>query len=105
MELLSHGVEFVTETNETYNSILEASVTHTGNFGTMLADEIAHVNERIDSHCEEIENIEKDVSKLQEWTMLMDDATVKQAADIDLLKGEMITLKDLVQSLIIQTGR
>ncbi|KAF9781503.1 hypothetical protein BJ322DRAFT_1022916 [Thelephora terrestris] len=105
MELLSHGVEFVTETNETYNSILEASITHTGNFGTMLADEIAHVNERIDSRCEEIENIEKDVSKLQEWTMLMDNATEKQAADIDLLKGETITLKDLVQSLIIQTGR
>ncbi|KAF9789622.1 hypothetical protein BJ322DRAFT_1105480 [Thelephora terrestris] len=80
-------------------------VTHTGNIGTMLMDEIAHVNEHIDSHREEIENIEKDVSKLHEWTMLMDDATEKQAADINLLKGEMIMLKDLVQGLIAQTGR
>ncbi|KAF9778061.1 hypothetical protein BJ322DRAFT_1025417 [Thelephora terrestris] len=105
MELLSRGVEFVTETNKTYNSILEARINHTGNIGTMLMDEIAHVNERIDSRREEIENVEKDVSKLQEWTMLTDDATEKQAADIDLLKGEMVTSKDLVRGLIAQTKR
>ncbi|KAF9782444.1 hypothetical protein BJ322DRAFT_1111308 [Thelephora terrestris] len=103
-ELLNRGVEFVTETNETFNSVLEASVIHTGNVGSMLMDEIAHVNERVDGRQDEIENLEKDVAVLQDWTMKTDDAAEKQAADLDMLKGEMITLKDLVRSLIAKTG-
>ncbi|KAF9780598.1 hypothetical protein BJ322DRAFT_1023836 [Thelephora terrestris] len=104
-ELLNRGVEFVTETNETFNSVLEASVIHTGNVGSMLMDEIAHVNERVDGHRDEIENLEKDVAVLQDWTMKTDDAAEKQVADLDLLKGEMITLKDLIRSLVDHTGR
>ncbi|KAF9791286.1 hypothetical protein BJ322DRAFT_1017816 [Thelephora terrestris] len=104
-ELLNRGVEFVTETNETFNSVLEASVIHTSNVGSMLMDEIAHVNERIDGHQDGIENLEKDIAVLQDWTMKTDNATEKQAADLDLLKGEMITLKDLNRGLVDQTGR
>ncbi|KAF9789379.1 hypothetical protein BJ322DRAFT_1177386 [Thelephora terrestris] len=104
-KLLNRGVEFVTETNETFNSVLEASVIRTGNVGSMLMDEIAHVNERVDGRRDEIENLEKDVAVLQDWTMKTDDATEKQAADLDMLKGEMITLKDLIRSLVDHTGR
>ncbi|KAF9780496.1 hypothetical protein BJ322DRAFT_1023762 [Thelephora terrestris] len=104
-ELLNRGVEFVTETNETFNSVLEASVIHTGNVGSMLMDEITHVNERVDGRQDEIENLEKDVAVLQDWTMKTDDAAEKQAANLDMLKGEMITLKDLIRSLVDQTGR
>ncbi|KAF9784125.1 hypothetical protein BJ322DRAFT_1109984 [Thelephora terrestris] len=104
-ELLNRGVKFVTETNETFNSVLEASVIHTGNIGSMLMDEIAHVNKRVDGRRDEIENLEKDVAVLQDWMMKTDDAAKKQAADLDMLKGEMITLKDLIQSLVDHTGR
>jgi hypothetical protein len=85
-ELLNRGVEFVTETNETFNSVLEASVIHTGNIGSMLMDEITHVNERVDGRRDEIKNLEKDVAVLQDWTMKTDDAAEKQAADLDMLK-------------------
>ncbi|KAF9784730.1 hypothetical protein BJ322DRAFT_1021418 [Thelephora terrestris] len=57
-ELLNRGVEFVTEANETFNSVLEASVLHMGNVGSMLMDEVAHVNECIDGRREEIEALE-----------------------------------------------
>ncbi|KAF9790929.1 hypothetical protein BJ322DRAFT_1017548 [Thelephora terrestris] len=82
-ELLGCGVEFVTETNETFNSVLDASVVHTSNVGVTLMDEIAHVNERVDGRREEIEKLEK------EWLGL---------------QGEVITLKDLVRGLINKTG-
>ncbi|KAF9780494.1 hypothetical protein BJ322DRAFT_1112490 [Thelephora terrestris] len=59
-ELLTHGVEFITEMNETYNSILEASVIHTSNVGTMLMDELAYVQAQVDSRKE-------DIAKFEEW--------------------------------------
>ncbi|KAF9779665.1 hypothetical protein BJ322DRAFT_1024513 [Thelephora terrestris] len=103
-ELLNRGVEFVTEANETFNSVLEASVLHTGNVGSMLMDEVAHVNERIDGRREEIEALENWKEDMQGVIHGQEDTVVRQGADIDLLKGEVTTLKDLVQALVTKTG-
>jgi hypothetical protein len=85
-ELLGHGVEFVTETNETFNSVLDASIVHTSNVGVMLMDEIAHVNERVDGRCEEIEKLEKDCLGFQDWTLKTEDEQEQQGMVIDRLK-------------------
>ncbi|KAF9789917.1 hypothetical protein BJ322DRAFT_1179275 [Thelephora terrestris] len=103
-ELLNRGVEFVTESNETFNSVLEASVLHTGNVGSMLMDEVAHVNERIDGRREEIEALENWKEDMQGVIHGQEDSVVRQGADIDLLKGEVTTLKDLVRALVTKTG-
>ncbi|KAF9778465.1 hypothetical protein BJ322DRAFT_1214788 [Thelephora terrestris] len=103
-ELLNRGVEFVTETNETFNSVLEASVIHTGNVGSMLMDEIAHVNERVDGRREEIEKLEKEFLGCHEGILKIEDEQEQHGMAIDRLKGELITLKDLVQSLVAKTG-
>ncbi|KAF9783665.1 hypothetical protein BJ322DRAFT_1109522 [Thelephora terrestris] len=103
-ELLNRGVEFVTEANETFNSVLEASVLHTGNVGSMLMDEVAHVNERIDGRREEIEALENWKEDMQGVIHGQEDTVVRQGADIDLLKGEVTTLKDLVRALVTKTG-
>ncbi|KAF9782059.1 hypothetical protein BJ322DRAFT_1022557 [Thelephora terrestris] len=103
-ELLNRGVEFVTEANETFNSVLEASVLHTGNVGSMLMDEVAHVNERIDGRREEIEVLENWREDMQGVIHGQEDSIVRQGADIDLLKGEVTTLKDLVRALVTKTG-
>ncbi|KAF9789181.1 hypothetical protein BJ322DRAFT_1105049 [Thelephora terrestris] len=103
-ELLNRGVEFVTESNETFNSVLEASVLHTGNVGSMLMDEVAHVNERIDGRREEIEALENWKEDMQGVIHGQEDTVVRQGADIDLLKGEVTTLKDLVRALVTKTG-
>jgi hypothetical protein len=85
-ELLNRGVEFMTESNETFNSVLEASVLHTGNVGSMLMDEVAHVNERVDVRREEIEALESWKEDMQGVIHGQEDSVVKQGADIDLLK-------------------
>ncbi|KAF9778868.1 hypothetical protein BJ322DRAFT_1024741 [Thelephora terrestris] len=103
-ELLNRGVEFVTETNETFNSVLEASVIHTGNVGSMLMDEIAHVNERVDGRREEIEKLEKEFLGCHEGILKIEDEQEQHGMAIDRLKGEVITLKDLVRSLVTKTG-
>ncbi|KAF9779722.1 hypothetical protein BJ322DRAFT_1024159 [Thelephora terrestris] len=103
-ELLNRGVEFVTESNETFNSVLEASVLHTGNVGSMLMDEVAHVNERVDVRCEEIEALENWKEDMQGVIHGQEDSIVRQGADIDSLKGEVTTLKDLVRALVTKTG-
>ncbi|KAF9778015.1 hypothetical protein BJ322DRAFT_1114553 [Thelephora terrestris] len=103
-ELLTHGVEFVTETNQTYNSILEASVTHTSNVGTMLMDELAYVQAQVDSRKEDIAKLEEWKGTAQDFLHGQEDVMVRQSANIDLLKGEMITLKDLIRSLVTKTG-
>ncbi|KAF9784111.1 hypothetical protein BJ322DRAFT_1109956 [Thelephora terrestris] len=104
-ELLNRGVEFVTETNKTFNSVLEASVIHTGNIGSMLMDEVAHVNEHIDGRREEIESLEEWKGTAQDVLHGHEDSIVRQSAEIDLLKGELVTLKDLIRGLVSQTGR
>ncbi|KAF9785916.1 hypothetical protein BJ322DRAFT_1107797 [Thelephora terrestris] len=103
-ELLNRGVEFVTETNETFNSVLEASVIHTGNVGSMLMDDIAHVNERVDGRREEIEKLEKEFLGCHEGILKIEDEQEQHGMAIDRLKGEVITLKDLVRSLVTKTG-
>ncbi|KAF9789524.1 hypothetical protein BJ322DRAFT_1177786 [Thelephora terrestris] len=103
-ELLNRGVKFVTETNETFNSVLEASVIHTGNVGSMLMDEIAHVNERVDGRREEIEKLEKEFLGCHEGILKIEDEQEQHGMAIDRLKGEVITLKDLVRSLVVKTG-
>ncbi|KAF9788767.1 hypothetical protein BJ322DRAFT_1184096 [Thelephora terrestris] len=103
-ELLNRGVKFVTETNETFNSVLEASVIHTGNVGSMLMDEIAHVNERVDGRREEIEKLEKEFLGCHEGILKIEDEQEQHGMAIDRLKGEVITLKDLVRSLVSKTG-
>ncbi|KAF9783909.1 hypothetical protein BJ322DRAFT_1021668 [Thelephora terrestris] len=103
-ELLNRGVEFVTETNETFNSVLEASVIHTGNVGSMLMDEIAHVNERVDGRREEVEKLEKEFLGCHEGILKIEDEQEQHGMAIDRLKGEVITLKDLVRSLVAKTG-
>ncbi|KAF9779734.1 hypothetical protein BJ322DRAFT_1113032 [Thelephora terrestris] len=103
-ELLNRGVEFMTESNETFNSVLEASVLHTGNVGSMLMDEVAHVNERVDVRREEIEALENWKEDMQGVIHGQEDSVVRQGADIDSLKGEVTTLKDLVRALVTKTG-
>ncbi|KAF9779765.1 hypothetical protein BJ322DRAFT_1024193 [Thelephora terrestris] len=103
-ELLNRGVEFMTESNETFNSVLEASVLHTGNVGSMLMDEVAHVNERVDVRREEMEALESWKEDMQGVIHGQEDSVVRQGADIDLLKGEVTTLKDLVRALVTKTG-
>ncbi|KAF9779300.1 hypothetical protein BJ322DRAFT_1113643 [Thelephora terrestris] len=103
-ELLNRGVEFVTETNETFNSVLEARVIHTGNVGSMLMDEIAHVNERVDGRREEIEKLEKEFLGCHEGILKIEDEQEQHGMAMDRLKGEVITLKDLVRSLVAKTG-
>ncbi|KAF9778866.1 hypothetical protein BJ322DRAFT_1024739 [Thelephora terrestris] len=89
-ELLTRGVEFVTETNETYNSILEASVIHTSNVVNSKKEDIAKL--------EEWKGTAQDIMQGQE------DVIIQQGADIDMLKGEFVTLKDLIRSLVTKTG-
>ncbi|KAF9791898.1 hypothetical protein BJ322DRAFT_1102423 [Thelephora terrestris] len=103
--LLSCGVDFVVESNETHLSILDAAVTHTSNLGVMLMDEVTHVNKRIDTCQEAIERIEKDVVGFQEWTLMAEDGRERQGTAINLLKGEVTTLKDLVCDLVVMTKR
>ncbi|KAF9791071.1 hypothetical protein BJ322DRAFT_1104727 [Thelephora terrestris] len=102
--IVTMGVEFVTEANETFNSVLEASVLHTGNVGSMLMDEVAHVNERIDGRREEIEALENWKEDMQGVIHGQEDSIVRQGANIDLVKGELTTLKDLVRALVTKTG-
>ncbi|KAF9781678.1 hypothetical protein BJ322DRAFT_1023052 [Thelephora terrestris] len=103
-ELLGRGVEFVTEAKETFNSVLDASVVHTSNVGVMLMDEIAHVNERVDGRRKEIEKLEKEFLGCHEGILKIEDEQEQQGMAIDRLKGEVITLKDLVRSLVAKTG-
>ncbi|KAF9779869.1 hypothetical protein BJ322DRAFT_1113185 [Thelephora terrestris] len=102
-ELLGCGIDFVTGVNRTFNSVLDTSVVHMSNVGVMLMDEIARVNERVDGCHKEIEKLKKDCLGFQEWTLKTEDEQEQQGMAIDWLK--VITLKDLVQSLIDQTGR
>jgi hypothetical protein len=37
----------------------------------MLMDKVAHVNERVDGHREEIKKVEKDIIRFQEWTLVV----------------------------------
>ncbi|KAF9779669.1 hypothetical protein BJ322DRAFT_1113458 [Thelephora terrestris] len=104
-ELLTRGVEFVTEMNETYNSILEASVTHTSNVGTMLMDELAYVQARVDNRKEDTKKLEEWKETAQDIMHGQEDTIIQQLADIDLLKGELVTMKDLVRSLVSKTDR
>ncbi|KAF9778008.1 hypothetical protein BJ322DRAFT_1025368 [Thelephora terrestris] len=94
----------MTEANKTFNSVLEASVLHMGNVGSMLMDEVAHVNERIDGRREEIEALENWKEDMQGVIHGQEDSIFQQGANIDLLKGELTTLKDLVQALVTKTG-
>jgi hypothetical protein len=103
-ELLTRGVKFVTETNKTYNSILEASVIHTSNVGTMLMDELAYVQARVDSRKEDITKLEEWKGTAQDIMQGQEDVIVRQGANIDMLKGEFVTLKDLIRSLVTKTG-
>ncbi|KAF9779342.1 hypothetical protein BJ322DRAFT_1024699 [Thelephora terrestris] len=103
-ELLTRGVKFVTEMNETYNSILEASVIHTSNVGTMLMDELAYVQARVDSRKEDIAKLEEWKGTTQDIMQGQEDVIVRQGADINMLKGEFVTLKDLIRSLVTKTG-
>jgi uncharacterized protein Yka (UPF0111/DUF47 family) len=95
-ELLSQNIKFVTETRETFNSVLDTSVVHMNKVGTMLMDELAHVNERVDHCWEKIKKLEKEVVSFQEWILVAEDEREGQSTKINLLKGEVITLKDLV---------
>jgi hypothetical protein len=74
------------ETNETFNSVLEASVMHTGNVGSMLMDEVAHVNKCIDGCCEEIERLEKDMAGTTKWIAFVEDERERQGMEITFLK-------------------
>ncbi|KAF9790882.1 hypothetical protein BJ322DRAFT_1017510 [Thelephora terrestris] len=103
-ELLGRGVEFVTEMNETFNSVLDASVVHTSNVGVMFMDEIAHVNEQVDGHRKEIEKFEKEWLGCHEGILKIEDEQEQQGMAVDCLKGEMVTLKDLIRGLVAQTN-
>ncbi|KAF9791322.1 hypothetical protein BJ322DRAFT_1104989 [Thelephora terrestris] len=65
---------------------------------------VAHVNERIDGRREEIEALENWKEDMQGVIHGQEDSVVRQGADIDLLKGEVTTLKDLVRALVTKTG-
>ncbi|KAF9790796.1 hypothetical protein BJ322DRAFT_1017435 [Thelephora terrestris] len=103
-ELLGRSIEFVTETNETFNSVLDASVVHTSNVGVMFMDEIAHVNERVDGRREEIKKLEKEWLGCHEGILKIEDEQEQQGMAVDCLKGEMVTLKDLIRGLVAQTN-
>ncbi|KAF9785928.1 hypothetical protein BJ322DRAFT_1020100 [Thelephora terrestris] len=102
-ELLTRGVELVTEVNETYNSILEASVIHTSNIGTMLMDELAYVQARVNSRKEDIAVLEEWKGTAQDIMQGQEDVIIRQGADINMLKGEFVTLKDLIRGLVTKT--
>ncbi|KAF9789129.1 hypothetical protein BJ322DRAFT_1017861 [Thelephora terrestris] len=103
-ELLSRGVDVTHEPMETLGSILDTSVTHTNNVGTMLMDELAYAQTRIDTRKDETKKLEEWKETAQDIMHGQEDSIVRQSADIDLLKGEVTTLKDLVRALVTKTG-
>ncbi|KAF9777601.1 hypothetical protein BJ322DRAFT_1025677 [Thelephora terrestris] len=94
------------ETNPYATELLNRGVyvIHTGNVGSMLMDEIAHVNERVDGRREEIEKLEKEFLRCHEGILKIEDEQEQHGMAINRLKGEVITLKDLVRSLVAKTG-
>jgi hypothetical protein len=102
--LLSREVEFVNEPMETFGTILESSILHTNNVGTMLMDELAYAQTRIDSRKEEARKLNEWKDSMQDVIHGQEDSIVRQSADIDLVKGELTTLKDLVRALVAKTG-
>ncbi|KAF9789135.1 hypothetical protein BJ322DRAFT_1105014 [Thelephora terrestris] len=103
-ELLSRGVDVTHEPMETFGSILDTSVTHTNNVGTMLMDELAYAQTRIDTRKEETKKLEDWKDSMQDVIHGQEDSIVRQSADLDLVKGELTTLKDLVRALVAKTG-
>jgi hypothetical protein len=102
--LLTRSVEFVNEPVESFGSILATSVTHTSNVGTMLMDEMAYVQGRIDSRKEETKQLNEWKETVQGIIHGQEDSIVRQSAEIDLIKGELVSLKDLVRALVAKTG-
>jgi hypothetical protein len=102
--LLSREVEFVNEPMETFGTILESSVLHTNNVGTMLMDKLAYAQTHIDSRKEEAKKLNEWKDSMQDVIHGQEDNIVRQSADIDLVKGELTTLKDLVRALVAKTG-
>ncbi|KAF9784395.1 hypothetical protein BJ322DRAFT_1021161 [Thelephora terrestris] len=103
-ELLSREVDVVHEPMETFGSIFESSVIHTNNVGTMLMDELAYAQTRIDNRKEATKKLEEWKESMQDVIHGQEDSIIRQLADIDLLKGELTTLKDLVRALVTKTG-
>jgi hypothetical protein len=89
---------------ETFGSIFEASVTHMNNVGTMLMDELAYAQTRIDTRKEDVKKLEEWKDSMQDVIHGQEDAIVRQSAAVDLVKGELATLKDLVRALVAKTG-
>jgi hypothetical protein len=104
VELLSREVDVVHEPMETFGSIFDASVTHMNNVGMMLMDELAYAQTRIDSRKEEAKKLEEWRESAQDIMHGQEDSIVRQSAEIDLVKGELTTLKDLVRALVAKTG-
>jgi polyhydroxyalkanoate synthesis regulator phasin len=74
------------------------------NVGTMLMDELAYAQTRIDSRKEETKKLCEWRDSMQDVLHGQEDSIVRQSAEIDLLKGELTTLKDLVRALVAKTG-
>ena len=55
--LLSRGVQPQMDRREPYNMVLEASIGYTGSVGVMVMDEVAGVNERLESVDEKLEEL------------------------------------------------
>jgi hypothetical protein len=103
-ELLSREVDVVNEPMETFGSIFDTSITHTNNVGVMLMDELTYAQTRIDSRKEDVKKLEEWKDSMQDVIHGQEDSIVRQSADIDLVKGELVTLKDLVRALVTKTG-
>ncbi|KAF9784396.1 hypothetical protein BJ322DRAFT_1021162 [Thelephora terrestris] len=104
VELLSREVDVVHEPMETFGSIFESSVIHMNNVGAMLMDELAYAQTQIDTRKEDVKKLEEWKDSMQDVIHGQEDSIVRQSADIDLLKGELTTLKDLVRALVTKTG-
>ncbi|KAF9777625.1 hypothetical protein BJ322DRAFT_1025639 [Thelephora terrestris] len=102
--LLSRGVKFVNKPMESFGSIFKASVTHTSNVGMMLMDEMAYVQGCIDSRKEEMRQLNEWKGMAQDIIHGQEVSIVHNSGEINLLKGELITLKDLIQGLVAKTG-
>jgi hypothetical protein len=90
---------------ETFGSIFKSSVVHTNNVGTMLMDELAYAQTLIDNRKEAVKKLEDWKESAQDIIHGQEDSIVWQAADIDLVKGELMTLKDLVRVLVTKTNK
>jgi hypothetical protein len=67
-------------------------------------DELAYAQTRIDSRKEETKKLCEWRDNMQDVIHGQEDSIVWQSAEIDLLKGELTTLKDLVWALVTKTG-